>query len=89
MACVDCEGSTFHQITEVLVGKEYGQKLTVEGAVLSLRSGKPAGEEGGWAPVPSQKLFQLTTNSFIRCIDRYADQGCGVRVMQKCGRYES
>ena len=73
-------------MAELLDGKEYGQKLMVEGTVLSLCCGKLAGEEGNGAPVPSQKLVQLTTNSFIRCVYCYAGQSCGVRVMQKYSR---
>ena len=46
VVCVDCQGSTLHKIAELLDGKEYGQKLTVKGTVLSLCCEKFAAEEG-------------------------------------------
>ena len=65
VVCVDCERSTLHKMTEVLNGEVYGQKLTIKCTVLSFGGGKLAGEKGNWMPVPSQELFQLTTNSFV------------------------
>ena len=65
MICVDREMLTLHKMMEVLDGKVYGQKLMVKSAVLPPCRVELAGEEGNWAPVPSQKLFKLPTNSFV------------------------